>query len=162
MQYQNLKDAVVTFNESQAVDLDQDGVNDMIFGLNPLDDARPGYGFDLQSRDRVEMYADKGDSIPALVEGTFIREIPQDPWHWDREASLLCSFESGTLNGDEDKWEGYWTHVSNRYLGVRLRRGALWYPGWIRMSMDTNLYILVLHDAAISVEPADLIEAGVY
>ncbi|MCC6412417.1 MAG: hypothetical protein IT270_12200 [Saprospiraceae bacterium] len=161
MQYQNLQDALISFNQQQAVDLDQDGFDDLFFAFEPIDASSPIVGFTMRSFGRAEVYADKGDSIPALEPGTFIRENPQAPWHWDAESNLLCTFDYTNLDITSG-WRGHWADAQNRFLGVRLRRGDLWYPGWIRMSVDTTVYQLILHDAAISVVPADLIEAGSY
>ena len=62
---------------------------------------------------------------------------------------------------DEIRWEGEWTQVANKYIGIHFTdfNGTRRY-GWIQMSYDVDTETLLIHDLAYQPQGNRGIKAG--
>jgi hypothetical protein len=152
MQYTDLHNAEVKSNRFVSVDIDADGKNDFLFQTLLVGDA-------LLKRDRFQFYAyskigtylliDAQEQTPVLNAGDaiLIHNFRAAEWY-EVAATVLAekiTEESGTTH-----WEGAWKSTAHHYLPVQIMKVNSRYTGWIELSFNTEMEMLVLHRAAIS------------
>jgi hypothetical protein len=161
MNYIDLKDARISYNTYQHVDLDNDNKTDFTF-LTLL------VGDPLLNRDELHFYAtskihslllnDEHDESPVLSKDQLIKAEHQDfTWY---EVSSILLVEKQMYKDDITYWDGLWKNVNHRYLPVQIKKEGKPYFGWIELSFDKETEVLILHKAAISKEPYKTVKAG--
>ena len=161
MDYIDLKDAYISYNTYQHVDLDNDNKTDFTF-LTLL------VGDPLLNRDELHFYAtskihslllnNEHDESPVLSKDQPIKAEHQDfTWY---EVSSILLVEKQMYKDDITYWDGLWKNVNRRYLPVQITKEGKPYFGWIELSFDKVTEVLILHKAAISKEPYKTVKAG--
>lgn len=152
MQYTNLQNAEVRFNEFKNVDMDGDGKNDFLFQTLLVGDP-------ILKRDRKQFYAfskigtyllvDAQEQAPVLNSGDAIMVNNYLSAEWYEIAATVLAEKIIEENGSSH-WEGAWKNTTHRYLPVQVAKNGLRYTGWIELSFDAELEKIILHRAAIS------------
>jgi hypothetical protein len=162
MIYTDLQNRELKFRQSQLIDLDKDGTNDIIFATWYVGDP-------VEHEDEILFFAGSythsnllihGDNqSTAFKQGDIISVNNYNGHNWYQVAQA----ELALKNTGEHKppyWEGSWKQVSHKYLAVQVVKQDRRYNGWIEISFDTVAEKLVLHKAAICKEAEKSIIAG--
>lgn len=158
-----LNDAEVKQQEHQTLDLDKDGVNDLVFAIWYIGDP-------VEREDEVLFFAASGTQSSLMVGGENVSPrfskndiIPVNPiegYNW----YIVAQVEMAMKNIGYDAppyWEKDWKDASHKYLAVQVKRANKLYYGWVEVSMDTANSKLILHRAAIAKQPGRAVKAGI-
>lgn len=160
MHYKDLQNAEVVYSKSKAVDIDDDGHNDFLFGVSLVGDP-------ILQRDRLQYLAhskvgtnllnNDQDQSPVLNKGDLISTTHQG-YQWFEISAIVLAEKITTMK--DSFWEGLWKNASHNYLPVQINKEGKLYQGWIEISFDTVAEKLILHKAAISTEANKTVKAG--
>ena len=158
-----LNDAEVKPKQHQILDLDRDGVNDLVFATWHIGDP-------VENEDEVLFFAASGTESSLMVAGENVsprfskNEIipvnPADGYNW----YIVAQVEMAMKNIGNDAppyWEKDWKDASHKFLAVQVKRANKLYYGWVEVSMDTANSKLILHRAAIAKQPGRAVKAGI-
>jgi len=161
MRYMDLHNAEVGFHQEKAVDVDGDGSTDFFFGVILVGDP-------ILERDRLQYYAmsgvkcnllnDADDQSPVLNKSDTV-SISHSGYTWWEISHILLAEKIITFT--ESHWEGLWKNANHQFLPIQIERNGKLFNGWIEMSFSIATERLILHNAAISVEEAKTVKAGV-
>ncbi len=152
--YTNLGNRTVAYNQSQTIDLDNEGQPELSFsvmlaqenGINQLQ-------YRVYALRANKVFEVAGRALK-MSEGQMIE--PGNPFD-KNVAPLVTRLES---NGSIT-WQGDWLEANRGYLGFQfqLADGETRY-GWVRMSFDRTTEKLILHDVAYNQRPQNGLAAG--
>jgi hypothetical protein len=57
-------------------------------------------------------------------------------------------------------WQGEWKDASHHFLPIKVTRRNEIYAGWIELTMEPSSERIVLHKAAVSIDPDKNVRAG--
>ena len=152
MEYIDLKNASISKGVLKQVDIDKDGVYDLLFSTlwvgDPLykqDKVQffimgPQNTYFLMGPDETTPIYNKPDLIP-------INNIA--PYNW-WEISWVKLAEKITPETGPDFWNGEWKNADHKYFGFQVKRANKRYNGWIELSFSTQEEKLIIHRLAIS------------
>lgn len=160
MQYKDLQNAEVKYNQLKAVDMDNDGVTDFWFSTLLVGDPvlqRDRRQFYAHSKANTNLLNDANDESPVLNKLDLISK-KQDGYEWYEVSAIVLAEKIVTMT--ETFWQGAWKNASHKYLPVQIKRDDKLYHGWIELSFDAVEEKLVLHKAALSTEADKSVKAG--
>jgi hypothetical protein len=161
MAYKDLQNKEAKYGHYQYVDVDSDGLNDILFNVILVGDP-------VLQRDRVQFYANSGikrnllnnqvDESPMLNKGDSISKIYKGYTWWEVSAIVLAE---KIVENNGSHWEGLWKNADHKYLPIQIEKNKKIYHGWIELSFNTVEEKMILHRAAISTEEEKTVQAGV-
>lgn len=159
----DLNDAEVTQQKHQTLDLDKDGVNDLVFATWYIGDP-------VEQEDEVLFFAASGTQTSLMVGGENVSPrfskndiIPVNPiegYNWYIVAQVEMAMKN-TGHTASPYWEKDWKNASHKFLAVQVKRADKLYYGWVEVSMDTANSKLILHRSAIAMQPHRAVKAGI-
>lgn len=162
MRYTDLKNVSIKFGQQKSLDINGDNSIDLLFSTVLVGDP-------LFRRDKKRYYVNASFDVFSLVneeeetpvlnndDSVTIRKHPGFNWY---NASSIILAEKIIEETGPAHWQGNWKNASHKYFAVRVRKNDLLYNGWIEASFETDTEELILHHAAIAVEPGKDIKAG--
>jgi hypothetical protein len=161
IRYTDLQNAEITAGTHKRLDIDGDGVNDLLFNTLLLGDP-------ISQRDRLQFYANTSidtyqpvnnhEESPVLVKDVPITfQFPDFTWY-DITAIVLA--EKVMFVSGETFWDGLWKNASHKYLPVQVKRNGQSFLGWVEMSFDKTAEKLILHRSALCMTAGKEIKAG--
>jgi hypothetical protein len=161
MQYTDLRDLEVKFNQHKLLDLDANGTGDFLFNTMHIGDPvlkRDRLLFSAYSFVETRLLVDDQNNTPQFSTGSRIGPgYSSHNWYEISQAEMVQKIipEKG-----QQSWDGNWKNAEHNYLGVQIHRDGRLYTGWIEISFDTANEKLVLHRAAVSKVAGQSIKAG--
>jgi hypothetical protein len=162
MHYTDLGNVSIKFGQQKAVNIDGDGVNDLLFSTMLVGDP-------ILRRDRRQYYVNAAfhvflltnvqEQAPVLNNGDAITISNPSGYNWFNSSSVVLAEKIIEETGPED-WEGSWKDVDHKYLPVQIRKNDLRYNGWVEISFKTNTEEMILHRSAIATEAGKTVMAG--
>ncbi|WP_199141775.1 hypothetical protein [Pedobacter sp. ASV12] len=162
MQYKNLEDRRITFGNSYACDVDDDGVNDFAIHTEYL--GKPAERVDCQQfyfSGAFLTYSpvDSNEQTPLLNTGNAIGKNSYANHSWYNATHLLLSEKVITMSGN-DYWQGKWKEVSHKYLAFAVKKNGKLHYAWLELSFSQSTEALILHRVGIAVLPERDVFAG--
>ncbi|MHA4847331.1 hypothetical protein ACX0G7_24415 [Flavitalea antarctica] len=158
-----LNNREVTQQQSQVVDLNKDGVNDVVFSTWAIGDP-------VEQEDEILFFAATGTESSLMIGGDnmsprfskneTIAVTPPNGYEWYIVAQVELALKN-IGNSIPPYWEKDWKDVSHKFLAVQVKRSGLLYHGWIELTMDTINSKLILHRAAIARQAGRAVRAGI-
>jgi len=160
MIYNDLRSAEVKYGQFKNLDIDNDGILDLLFDVVLLGDP-------ILQRDRLQFYAysrqgrnllnNAQDQSPVLnLMDPISKTHPGYTWY--EISAILLAEKIITFNGNY--WDGLWKNVSNKFLPVQVQKNGKLYHGWIELSFDTIKETLTIYRSGISSEENKEVMAG--
>jgi hypothetical protein len=162
MQYWDLHNTEVVDMNRKYIDVDCDGVKDFFFEVLPVGDPhlrKSSYQFYAYSKTHTAFLIDGSEETPALQRGERVGDTLAGHTWWPVSAPVLASYVMP--EGQAPYWAGSWKNASHRFLPYRIQRMGKIHYGWVELSLDNSRRKLILHRAAIAIEPLKAIKAGV-
>ena len=152
--YIDLTDANVGYNDPYYLDIDTDGESEFVLNTSLIADA---VGDHLQFRIFPRFsngVVGAADSVAVLPDGELIgADAPPD------KSNQILAVKVTTH--DRISWQGAWHTVQNRYAGIRFKlANSDYYYGWVRISVDTGIEKVIVHDMAYCHIAGSRIKAG--
>jgi hypothetical protein len=137
----HLEDAKAGYNQSFALDINDDGNSEFVFSATLIADVVGDHlRFAIISRYDNEVIGANGN-VTALPEGESITS--DSSFGFDNEVLVIK-----TTTQDGITWWGNWKGVQSKYVGVRFRvDGSVCY-GWIKLSVNEPNEQIVIHEMA--------------
>lgn len=160
MAYSDLHEAKARDGAPKVVDIDGDGQNDFLFGVQLVGDPvlqRDRLQFIVRSGLKRNLLNDANDETPVFKKTDAIGKSHQG-FEWWELSTIVLAEKITRFSGSN--WEGGWKNASHDYLAVQLDHGGKIYHGWIEISFSTVAEELILHRCAISVEEGKTVKAG--
>lgn len=161
MQYLNLQNTKLLFEQSMIIDINKDGTADFLFATLLVGDP-------VLKRDRKQFYAyslkaayllnDNEDQSPVFNKGEAIADVVNG-FQWYEVSAIVLAEKIVPLTG-APFWTGSWKATDHKYLPVQVKKNEKLYNGWIELSFDSTAENLILHKAAICTVPGKPIKAG--
>jgi hypothetical protein len=162
MLYKDLGGIAVQFGQHFIVDIDGDNTDDLLFSTMLVGDP-------ILKRDRRQYYLSANfdvflstntlEQMPVLSDGHSITQVSLPGYSWFNASSVLLAEKIIELNGP-DHWEGNWKNAQHKYIPLQIRKGQLFFNGWVEVSFDMQTEQLILHRAAVSREAGKTVRAG--
>jgi hypothetical protein len=163
MMITDLNNAEVKQGQSKVIDLNRDGVRDIVFATwyigNPNENEDEVLFFASTSTESALMLGGENDS-PRFGRDEMISETPQSDFGWYVIGQAEMAKKNIGVVG-APYWEKPWKNANHEYLAVRVNKNNQWYYGWVEVSMDTVNSALILHRAAIGMVPGKAVKTGI-
>ncbi|HYM92849.1 MAG TPA: hypothetical protein VET23_01830 [Chitinophagaceae bacterium] len=161
MIYIDFGDNAIQFGNYKIVDLDKDGLYDIVFStllvgdpINRIDKKQwlvnSSFYTNLPVKNETIPVMNYGDSIP-------VKNFSGHEWY---NASSIVLAQKIISFTQTPYWEGGWKQASHQYLPIQLNRNNELFNGWIEISFISASEKVVLHEAAICMEANKGIIAG--
>jgi hypothetical protein len=161
MRYTELQQAEVKPGTSQRLDLDGDGTIDFSFYTQLVGDpilARDRLQFYATSKIKTNLLNNDNDESPVLAKGHQIMQH-HIGYTWYEISAIVLTEKITTLT-PPSFWQGRWSDAHHQFLPVQIEKHGKRFMGWIELSMDKTTEKLILHRAAISLDPERTVLAG--
>lgn len=162
MQYTDLGNAAVRFNEFKKINIDGDNTFDFLFSTLLVGDP-------IGRRDRQQYYVSSSfdaflpvsgeEQLLMLNKDDAITIANRNGYNWFNASSVVLAEKIIEENGSEH-WEGKWKNASHKYVPVQVNREGQLYNGWVEISFNIIPGEIILHRAAIAREAGKDIRAG--
>ena len=164
VEYINLNNVEVKDGVFQRVDLDDNNTQDFTFTTRIITDPalnQTKFQFLVISRlDAYLLLTTGTQSAKKFMKGDSIRTVASPGSSW-AAFSLVIMTQKITPASAAPYWEGEWKDASRHFLPVKVtKRSGEVHTGWIELSMDIANEKMILHKAAISLEPEQDLKAG--
>lgn len=159
IRYLDLNDSAVSYLNPVIVNLNGDTAGDVRFTTSLIGriDGSTDLTFIAYPFGGVFIQIN-GDEIPVFQKNDTIGSAPANSNTWDRSFDILTA-KRYFPNGDS-VMIGSWKSVQNGYLPVKLTVNDTSRFAWIRLSVDSVLSRVILHDGAINQTAGQPILAG--
>ena len=144
--YSGLQNLVVSMNDTVAIDINNDGINDFSFMLDSITNkVAKIHNLDASNKWMGSSY------VYALQKGNSIKGSSSS--YFRNNYSLLgATWLSGS------KVHGYFPGHGNRYVGVNFMIGTEVHPGWIKINIPNNVSQIKIIDWAYEQTPNTYIQ----
>ncbi len=162
MRYTDLKNVSVKFGQQKSLDINGDNSIDLLFSTALVGDPvfrRDKRRYYVNASFDVFSLVNEEEETPVLNNGDAVTIRKHPGFNWYNASSLILAEKIIEETGPAH-WEGNWKNASHKYFAVQVRKNDLLYNGWIEASFKTDTEELILHRAAIAVEPGKDIKAG--
>ncbi|MBO9658714.1 MAG: hypothetical protein J7527_07790 [Chitinophagaceae bacterium] len=162
MMITELNNAEVKQGQSMAIDLNRDGVRDIVFATwyigNPNEKEDEVLFFASTGTESALMLGGENDS-PRFGIDEMISEQPSSGFEWYVIGQAELAKKNIGLVG-APYWEKPWKNANHEFLSLRVKKNNAWYYGWVEVSMDTANSKLILHRAAIGMVEGKAVKTG--
>jgi|GEM_PF-786203 len=157
-----LNDLEVEYQKTQRLDLDNDGIFDVMFAVwyigNPNQHEDELLYFAASGTESALMVGSDNES-PRFSKGDLIPVKPVDGHDWYIVSQVEMAMKN--IGYGQPYWEKAWKDVSHKFLAIRVQRSGQLYYGWIEVSMNKEKSTLILHRTGISKVADKAVKAGV-
>ncbi len=163
MNYVELANKEVKFNELASVDLNKDGVTDVRFHTLLVGDPiaqQDKRKFLVTSLVNCRLPVNANENAPMLSKGEAIPLENFAGYTWYEVTQIELAQKVTGITGDPF-WEGLWKSSNHQYLPVQVVVTNQRFNGWVELSFDTNGEKIILHKAAISKTAEKFVVAGI-
>lgn len=163
MNYIDLKNKEVKFNESATVDLNKDGVIDIHFHTLLVGDPiaqQDKRKYLATSLINCRLPVNINENAPVLLKGEAVPLENFAGYKWYEITQIELAQKITGMTG-EPFWEGLWKSSNHQYLPVQVVVNKQRFNGWVELSFDTNSEKIILHKAALSKTPEKYVIAGI-
>lgn len=147
-------DALVGYNESYALDVDQDGETDFLFTTSLFEE-------DDIVHLAYSIYPARANGVLSLA--TRVANLPAEtsigngnPFEKNVDPMVFKIYEV-----EGESWKGDWANVEEGFIGFRLQRDMKYYYGWIKVGFNGTEEKLVVTEMAYHATADQSILAGV-
>ncbi len=160
--YTDLNDKEIKFHDHFFLDLNKDGEADVFFSTllvgDPIakQDKKKYY---VSSRINSFLPVNSNENAPVLNKGDRVPTGNFQGYTW-YEVSWVELVQKVTGISGPSFWEGVWKNSSHQYLPIQVKVNNQRFTGWVELSFDMNEEKIILHKAAISLEPGKELTAG--
>ncbi|NOU20048.1 MAG: hypothetical protein HOO91_21030 [Bacteroidales bacterium] len=163
MEYFNLSDTVVkAFARGFSVDVNHDGRKDLKFGTllvgDPIEQVDKVQFF-ISTNIGVRLPVNNNEAIPVLNNGDTIVLDDFDGYQWFELSSIVLVQKIISSNSPYI-WEGSWKDAVHKFIPYQVKDADKRYNGWIEISVDIPSENIILHRAALSKTPDQIICVG--
>ena len=164
MEYLDLKNAEVKDGLFQRVDVGEINSTDFTFTTRVVTDPtlnQTKFQFLVTCRlDSYVMLVTGTQTGKKFMKGDSIRMVAAPGSTWTA-FSIMHMAEKVTPAAGATYWQGEWKDASRHFLPIKvtMKSGKV-HTGWIELSMDITNEKMILHKAAISLEPDKNVRAG--
>jgi hypothetical protein len=158
-----LNDIEVKQQQHRVLDLDKDGVTDIMFSTwligDPIEHEDEVLFFAASGTESALMVGDNNDS-PRFSKNDIIPVTPPKGHNW----YIVAQVEMALKNIGENAppyWEKDWKEVNHKFLAIQIKRSGKSYYGWVEVSMDPANSKLILHRCAIARQADRAVKAGI-
>jgi hypothetical protein len=162
MEYLDLNDKAVSFNQSFSIDLDKDGSKDFSFSTLLVGDPilrRDYRQYYISSKFETYLQVNDNEETPVLQKGDTIAPTAIEGFHWYNASHVVLAQK--VIEEDKTFWSGNWKNISHAYQPVSILKGNQTYYGWIELSFDTQNERIILHKAAMAKDAGVEVKAGI-
>jgi len=164
MEFLSLDNAEVKDGVFQRVDLGEANSPDFTFSTRTVTDAalnQTKFQFIVTTRiDSYLMLTTGTQTGKKFTKGDSIRTVAAAGSTW-ASFSLMILAQKITPATGAASWDGEWKNASHHFLPVKItRKNGDIHVGWVELSMDIASEKIILHRAAISIEPDKNVRAG--
>lgn len=162
IRYTDLGNSRLSFGQSKAVDLNDDGVIDIRF-------STMGVGDPVYRQDKLKYYlngmldtyslVNEQEESPIFQAGDSIRQINHPGYNWYNASAIVLAEKIIPETGNPF-WQGNWKNVNHRYFPLQVRKADGSYQAWVELSFSTQSGEMILHRAAIAKQAGISIAAG--
>ena len=152
MEYKDLQQKEIGYNEFTRLDLDDNGTLDVAFTTYHIGDP-------LMQMDKIQFCAKSlidsyfpvtaDDNVQILNAGDWITTKSKTNYEWYQITLLVMAQKNIPLSGSV-YWTGNWKSAHHNYLPVQLDKQGKRYNGWVELSYDIEKEKIILHRSAIS------------
>lgn len=162
MEFINLNNVEVGYNQMRRFDLDGNGKFDVRFATYHIGDP-------VLKMDKIQFFAasqinsyfpiNADDNVTPLNTGDKIitRNTAHQDWY---QVSLIVLAQKNITDKEPPYWTGTWKDASHQYLPIQIDRRGQRFNGWVELSFDKAAEKIILHRAAINTVPNIDIVAG--
>jgi hypothetical protein len=162
MQYHDLKDIVIRFNQHKMLDLDGDHNSDLLFSTMLVGDPvlqRDRRQYSVSADLNVNLSINNSEETMMLTKDAVVTIRNFEGYNWWNGNTAVLAEKIIERSGNE-YWQGNWKNSSHQYLPVQVMKNNLRYNGWVELSFDTNDGYVTLHRSALCKEAEKEIKAG--
>jgi hypothetical protein len=152
--YRNVNEQISEFPDSYSLDIDLDGETDFVFSTRSvINDGFVNQEYNFYPT-RSNAVFELAGRVAVLEENQSVE--PGNPFSKNTAPMIIRIDEN-----DEIRWEGDWTQVTNKYIGIHFTdfKDVKRY-GWIQVSFNVDTETLFIHDLAYQVQGNTGIKAG--
>ncbi len=163
MNYTDLQNKEVKFNQSSSIDLNGDGIMDIRFHTMLVGDPmakQDKQKYLVTSKINRLLPVNSTENAPVLFKGEGVPLENFSGYTWYEIAQIELAQKVTGITGDPF-WEGLWKSASHNYLPVQIKVNNQRFNGWVELSFDIDAEKIILHKAAISTLPERDIIAGI-
>ncbi|HKZ65321.1 MAG TPA: hypothetical protein VJ111_03145 [Chitinophagaceae bacterium] len=162
MRYTELSDISIKFGQQKSLDIDGDNIKDLLFSTvlvaDPIARVDKRRYFVTASFD-VFSLTNEQEETPALNAGDTITINNPPGFNWYNASSPVLAEKIIEETGSAH-WEGNWKNTNHNFFPVQVRKNDLRYNGWVEVSFKMDSEELVLHRAAIAIDPGKDVKAA--
>lgn len=162
LKYTNLADSAIRMNRSASFDINGDGEWDIFFGtllvgdpLNQQDKKQWLVG----SSFNTNLPVNGNERIPMMQRGEPVPLGDFSGYSWFNASMVYLTQKIISMN-IPPFWEGEWKNANHHFIPVQVNKNGGLYNGWVEVSFDTVEEKLIIHKAAISLNPGQAVKAG--
>jgi hypothetical protein len=162
MRYTKLNDQALGFGQQKLLDLDGDNAADLLFSTVLIGDPvleRDRRQYFLGSMFHVSLLINENEQMPILNAGNTVAAQAPQGYNWYNANSATLAEKIIPMIGNPS-WQGDWKNVQHKYIAIQVAKDNQEYFGWVEVSFDTMTEKLILHRAAIAIQPGRSVIAG--
>jgi len=164
MEFLSLNNVEVKDGTFQRVDLGEINSPDFTFSSRTITDQtlnQTKFQFFVTTRiDSYLMLTTGTQSGKKFTKGDSIRTVASAGSTWS-SFTLMILAQKITPAAGASYWDGEWKDASHHFLPIKItRKNGDVHVGWIELSMDIASEKVILHRAAISIDPEKNVRAG--
>lgn len=163
MNYVDLNDRQIKFNETFICDVNGDGSKDVSFNTLLVGDPilkRDYKQYRVASSFFTALPVNDQEQIPVLSKDSVISATAHAGYEWSNASSIVLAQKIISETGP-GWWDGEWKAAAHKFIPIRVAEDSLLYYGWVEISFDSQTENIILHKAAISKEAGKEVKAGV-
>ncbi|MCW3107079.1 MAG: hypothetical protein JWQ09_1585 [Segetibacter sp.] len=162
MNYVDLHDRQIKFNQSLSVDVNGDGSKDVYFFTELLGDPilkRDYRQYLVASSFYTSLPVNNNEQIPLLSKEAPISLTAHTGYEWYNGSNIVLAQKVISETGP-DWWDGEWKNAAHKYVPIQVAKDSLMYYGWVEISFDTQAENIIAHKAAVCKEAGKEVKAG--
>lgn len=159
--YRNINQIVTPGSFGFRFDVDHDEKPDLLFNTRLVGDPIQGVDkvqFFVLSYPTTSLPVNSSERVPKLTNGDSIPPSNFGGYTWYRASSIVLAEK--IIGTNSFWWEGDWINTSHMILPFQTTRSGGNYNGWLELSFDSSNAQLIIHQAAICMQPSRTCYAG--
>jgi hypothetical protein len=161
MEYVNLNDKQLKYQNNFVLDINKDNRTDLVFHVQLFADAmnQVRRQFDVYSTIYSNLLVSDDNQAPVLNKPDTIPLNNVNGYSWWAVSAVTMIERIENIDGSI-RWDGLWKNAVKRYLPIQLIKNNQRFNGWVELSADINNEAIILHRAAVSKYPETIVRAG--